>query len=243
MSTPLRTDLAPPLIAVRDVRKDYRGLRPLRLRHFDLQLGESIALLGFDQAMAEVFVNLVTGAVLPDDGSISVFGQQTAAITDPTAWVRTLDQFGLISERAVVLDQLTTAQNLAMPLSLQIHTMPDDVRNEVKRIADEVGLDANALEAQAGALDPLGRQRLRLARALALAPRVLLAEHPNAPLSQADTRTFSSVFAQVVRSRGIAAVTLTANHEFATSISSQVFTLQPANGDLKPVASWRRWFT
>jgi ABC-type transporter Mla maintaining outer membrane lipid asymmetry ATPase subunit MlaF len=231
------------LIEVREVVKDFRALRPLRLHHLDLHEGESIALLGFDQAMAEVLVNLITGAILPDSGSISVFGRRTAAIADAEAWVATLDQFGLISERAVMLDQLTTEQNLALPISLHIHTMPGDVRERVAAIATEVGLNRQQIEAQVATLDPLGRQRLRLGRALALAPRVLLAEHPNAPLSELDTRSFAAVFKRVVTSRQIAALVLTANREFAASISSDVFTLQPATGQLKPLSGWRRWLS
>src|SRR5262245_40583946 len=46
-----------PLVELRAVRKDYRGLRPLRVEHLDVHEGQSIALLGFDQAGAEVLVN------------------------------------------------------------------------------------------------------------------------------------------------------------------------------------------
>jgi ABC-type methionine transport system ATPase subunit len=232
-----------PLIEVRDVVKDFRGLRPLRVQQLDLHEHQSIALLGFDQAMAEVLVNLLTGAILPDAGSITVFGQRTSAIADAEAWVQTLDQFGLISERAVMLDQLTTEQNLALPLSLRIHSMPDEVRERVRGIASEVGLSSAELESQVAALTPLGRQRLRLGRALALSPRVLLAEHPNAPLSAEDTLAFATVVRHVVASRRIGALVLTANHEFAASISSEVLTLQPATGTLKATSAWRKWFS
>lgn len=231
------------LIQVREVIKDYRGLRPLRLQQLDVHEQESICLLGFDQAMAEVLVNLMTGAILPDNGSITVFGEQTDAIGNAESWVKTLDQFGLISERAVMLDQLTSEQNLAMPLSLHIHTMPGDLRDRVRRIAAEVGLTTDELGGPVGALAPLPRQRLRLGRALALDPRVLLAEHPNAPLSGADTRTFADVFRRVVAERRISSVVLTADHEFARTISPDVLTLQPATGLLKRSPAWRRWLS
>jgi putative ABC transport system ATP-binding protein len=231
------------LIEVRDAIKDFRGLRPLRLQHLDLHEGESIALLGFDQAMAEVLVNLLTGAILPDSGTISVFGQLTNAIPDVESWVRTLDQFGLISERAVMLDQLTAEQNLAMPLSLHIETMPSDVRERVRGLADEVGMSTAELTSPVSALDALGRQRLRLGRALALDPRVLLAEHPNAPLSEPNTRLFADVFRQVVANRRIASLVLTANGGFAGTISSQVLTLQAATGALKRASALRRWLS
>jgi len=231
------------LIQVREVIKDSRGLRPLRLQEFDVHERESIALLGFDQAMAEVLVNLLTGAILPDSGTITVFGEQTNSIADAEAWVKTLDQFGLISERAVMLDQLTSEQNLAMPLSLQIHSMPGDLRDRVRRIATEVGLTDDELGTPLGSLAPLSRQRLRLGRALALDPRVLLAEHPNAPLSAADTRAFAELVRHVVAGRRISSVVVTADHAFAAAISPHVLTLQPATGLLKRSSGWRRWLS
>jgi ABC-type branched-subunit amino acid transport system ATPase component len=81
-----------PLVKLRSVVKDYRSLRPLRVAALDLHEGQTMALLGFDQAAAEVFVNIVTGAILPDTGEVRVLGQPTAAIADADAWVRTLDQ-------------------------------------------------------------------------------------------------------------------------------------------------------
>lgn len=233
--------MAEPLIQVRDVVKDYRGLRPLRVRALDVEAGAAVALMGFDQAAAEVLVNLLTGAMVPDSGTIHVFGEATASITDANRWVQFLDQFGLISERAVMLDELTAEQNLAMPLSLEVQTMPGDLRDRVRALAAEVELGIDELSRPLSALGPLDRQRVRLGRALALSPRVLLAEHANAPLSGADTRTFATNLSRVAAARGAALIAITANREFATSISSHVVTLQPATGELKAASGWRRW--
>ena len=60
-----------------EISKDYRGLRPLRIERLDLSQGESVAILGLDQAGAEVFVNLVTGATLPEHGAVKLFGRPT----------------------------------------------------------------------------------------------------------------------------------------------------------------------
>ena len=81
---------------------------------------------GFDQPSAEVFVNLATGATLPDAGDVSVFGRPTTAIDDSADWLATVDRFGIVSERAVLLDALTVIQNLAMPFTLEIEPPPDD---------------------------------------------------------------------------------------------------------------------
>jgi len=229
------------LVELRAVSKAYHGLRPLRISRLELHAGQSLALLGFDQAMAEVLANLVTGAILPDTGDVIVMGRSTAAINHADDWVETLDQFGLVSERAVLLDQLTAEQNLAMPLSLALDELPDDVRTRVKHLAHEVGLSDAGLQRPMHDLPPLARLRVRLGRALALDPRVLLAEHPNATLSPAEVPAFASDLSRVVAERRIALLAITANQAFARAVADQVLTLQPATGELKR-AGWRSLF-
>ena len=123
-ATPQRMpDTAVVAIDVRNVQKDYRGLRPLRVRALELREGESIALLGFDQAAAEVLVNLITGATVPDSGEIRIFGRPTTAIEDADTWLASLDSFGILSERAVLLDKMTVEENLTMPLTMALQTL------------------------------------------------------------------------------------------------------------------------
>jgi ABC-type transporter Mla maintaining outer membrane lipid asymmetry ATPase subunit MlaF len=231
-----------PLVDLRGITKDYRGLRPLRVASFELHAGDTVALLGFDQLTAELLVNLITGAILPDTGEVRAMGTRTADILDADAWIATLDQFGLISERAVLLDQLTVQQNLAVPLSLEIDELPDDVRTKVRRLATEVGIDAADLGKPLAAAPPAVRLRLRLGRALALDPRVLLAEHPNAALPPDDVAAFAADLSRVVTSRGLASVVITADQTFARAVAAHVLTLQPATGELKRASGWRRWF-
>jgi ABC-type transporter Mla maintaining outer membrane lipid asymmetry ATPase subunit MlaF len=234
---------APPLVLdVRGVQKDYRGLRPLRIQHLEVREGQSIALVGFDQITAEVFVNLVTGATTPDAGEIRVFGQSTADIRDGDAWLASLDRFGILSERAVLLDQLTVAQNLAVPFSLELDPLPEAVRLAVAQLAREVGLDESDLPRTVAEIPPPVRLRVRLARAIALNPRVLLSEHPNATLQPDDLPPFAADLARVIVGRRLSSVTLTADRTFAVAVSERVLTLEPRSGNLKPAAGWRGWF-
>src|SRR5262245_61246123 len=113
-------------IHIRNVQKDYHALRPLRVRELDVFEGESVALLGFDRAAAEVFVNLLTAATVPDTGRIEIFGRPTVDIQDASTWLTSLDCFGIVSERQVLLDNMTVEENLTMPLTMALH----DVDNE-----------------------------------------------------------------------------------------------------------------
>ena len=230
------------LLRLRGVSKDYRSLRPLRIAELDLTPGRSLALLGFDQTMAEVFVDLITAAILPDSGEVVAFGQHTSSIADPGSWLTTLDQFGLFTERAVLVEQFTVEQNLALPLSITVEDMTPEIRARVSDLATEIGL-ASELRRQAGVLSPALRARIRLGRALALTPKIFVAEHPNATLSVQEASVLATDMARIIETRGVASIVLTADQSFARAVAQEVFVLEPATGALKPASSWRRWFS
>lgn len=231
------------VIDVRGVQKDYHGLRPLRVQHLEVHQGESVALLGFDQAAAEVFVNLITAATIPDAGEVRTFGQPTTAIEDADTWLQSLDRFGILSERAVVLDNMTVADNLTMPVTMSLHDVSDAMRSKIRALAEEVGLTGAQLEQPVAALSPSARLRLRLGRALGPDPQVILSEHPNASLAPGELVSFAADYARIVTARAITSIVLTADRTFAAAIASRILTLQPATGELKPLAGWRRWFS
>ena len=230
------------VLALRGVSKDYRGLRPLRIQELEIREGQAVAILGFDQTTAEVLVSLITGAITPDAGDVTVFGQSTRDIVDADAWLQGLDQFGILSERAVLLDQLTAEQNLAVPFSLELDAMGEDLRGRVRRLAEEVGLDANDLPRSVAMLGTGARQRVRLGRALALQPRVLLAEHPSASLNGEGVPEFAADLSAVVSSRALTSVVLTADRTFAGAVAPVVLELNAATGELTSSAGWRKWF-
>ena len=229
-------------IDVRDVQKDYRALRPLRVRALEVREGESLALLGFDQAAAEVFVNLITAATVPDAGEIRIFGRPTTAIQDADTWLSSLDCFGIVSERAVLLDSMTVEENLTMPLTMALHDVDTAVRAKVEALAMEVGLSRSDMVRPVAALNASARLRLRLGRALAPDPRIVLSEHPNASLEPADVSAFATDYARVIATRGVASVVVTADPTFASAVAPRILTLQPATGELKPLSTWRRLF-
>lgn len=230
-----------PVLELTGVSKDYRGLRPLRIERLAVAPGERIAIVGLDQPAAETFLNLVTGATLPDRGTVSAFGRPTTSIADSTEWLQFVDRFGIVSERAVLLEALTVVQNLALPFTLDIEPPPAPHRERAVALASEVRLDAALHETRAGDLDPGNRARVRLARALALDPAVLLVEHLSAGIPRGEVAALGSDIAAVARRRGAAVVAATMDVEFARSVAERVLTLKPATGGL--VESGRGWFS
>jgi len=227
-----------PLLELVDVSKRYGALRPLRVERLAVAPADRVALVGLDAAAAEVFVNLATGATLPDSGRVSAFGRDTSDITDSADWLALADRFGIVSDRAVLLDRLTVEQNLAMPFTLDIEPPPADVRARAAALAAEVGVAPDLMDRCVEEVDASVRARLRLGRAIALDPAVLLLEHVNAALPADDRAAFGAQVQSVAKRRGIAVVALTADPSFARAVAARVLEWNAASGALVERRGW-----
>jgi ABC-type transporter Mla maintaining outer membrane lipid asymmetry ATPase subunit MlaF len=232
-------DSAGPVIEIRDVSKNYQGLRPLRLRALSLGAGDRVALSGLDAMAAEVLVNLITGATLPDEGEVRVFGASTRAIATETEWLGSLDRFGIVSHRAVLLEGLTVRQNLAMPFTLEIDPPAPAIRDRTDSLAREAQIDRALLDVPVAGVDARVRQRVHLARAVALDPAVLVLEHPTTRLPAELSGALGRDVAAIARARRIAVLAISEDRTFARAVADRLLTLRPATGELTTA---RRWF-
>jgi putative ABC transport system ATP-binding protein len=231
------------LLEIRGLVKDYQGLRPLRVRELIVTPGRVISLAGFDAPAAETFVHLVTGASLPDEGEITLFGTNTRHIPDADAWLRSLDGLGLVSHRAVLVGMLTVLQNVAMPLTLDVDPIDPAHRPQVEALAHEVGIAEALWDRPLGGVDPETNLRVRLARAVAADPVLVIAEHPSATLPRDAVSRVASDASRIVQARRAALLTLTADADWAERMGGDVLRLSPATGGLAPAGGFVERFT
>ncbi len=232
-----------PLLDVQGLVKDYQALRPLRIKSLALAPGDVVAVSGLDAAAAQTFVHLVTGATLPDSGEIALFGQNTRAITDGEAWLKSLDGVGMVTSRGVVVEMFTVLQNIAMSFTLEVDPIDPEVLPKAAALARDAGLDEATFNVAAGRMLADAHMRIHLARALALGPRLLIAEHPSASLPRETVGAFGADLARLARSRGLALLALTADDDLAKAIGGQRVELVAATGELKPVGFLKKLFS
>jgi phospholipid/cholesterol/gamma-HCH transport system ATP-binding protein len=228
------------VVEMTGVIKNYSTLRPLRIASLSVAQSERVAISAIDAIGAEVFLNLVTGASLPDSGEIKVFGQNTAAVANGEEWLASLDRVGIVSERAVLLEGATVAQNLALPFTLEIDPLTAETMARVEVLAEECDIALAWMKQPAGAIPAEVRARIHFARAIALDPQLLLMEHPTAALPEGARATFGALVARVCEARALTALAITQDPVFAAIAAQRTLTLQPATGQL--VAARRSWW-
>ena len=223
---------AAPLVEFVGVVKAYQALRPLRLADLRVAPRSIISVGGIDALAAEVLVNLMTAAMRPDAGEVRLFGTSTAAIGDYQGWLRMLDGLGLLTNRAVLLGQCTVAQNLALPLTLAIDPIDPQVLPHVRALAGEVGIAEAHLDRRVHDAPAEVVQRVRLGRALALGPRLLVAEHPSASLPREAVAPFARDLAAIAVRRSLGVLAMTAARDFVRALGGAALTLDPVSGVL-----------
>lgn len=228
------------LVDIQALVKSYGALRPVRIASLTVRRGDLVVLTGLDQPAAEMLVTLITGAALPDDGSVRLFGQTTGEIPGGDEWLALLDRVGILSDRAVLVEQYSVAQNIAMPYSLDLEPIPSDLLPRVIDLLHEVGLDDTVLDRPVGAAAPHVRARVRLARAVALEPSLLLAEHPSASLPREDVTAFAKDLARVARGRQIGLIAISADKAFVRACEATPLIVEAATGRVRKQTFWER---
>lgn len=178
------------MIQLFHVTKEYPGDGPaLQDVTLELDKGEFVFLTGPSGAGKSTLLKLVFCDEAPTSGQLLLFGKNVAKIgARAVPYLRR--NIGVVFQDFKLLPQRTVAENVALPLEVQ--AMPDkEIRRRVKQLLRSVGLEHRA-EKFPPSLSGGEQQRVAVARALAPAPALLLADEPTGNL---DTHAADEVFA------------------------------------------------
>jgi ABC-type lipoprotein export system ATPase subunit len=231
-----------PLIQIRDLSKGAGLATPFRIRSLDVAVTDRVIIRGVERPLAELLIHLITGAAVPDEGVVRIAGADTRSIATDTEWLGSLDRFGLVSDRAVLLDSLPAAANVALPLTLAIEPMSAETRHAVDLLADEVGLAPRLLDQPMASLGALDRLRVHLARALANGPELLLLEAPTSALSDAaSSEDFGRTLDRLSKDRPIGWLAISNDQAFVAGSGGRVLDFELATGRLRRPNRWWPW--
>ena len=121
------------------------------------------------------FINLCAGALIPEVGNISVFGQETRNMSNyELSQMRR--RLGIVHQNCEFLDHLSIEENIALPLTV---AGMDNIkeRANVLELMKWVGLDSKS-DVKPQELSGGELQRLALARAVIMSPEIILADEP-----------------------------------------------------------------
>lgn len=170
------------MLAAQGVGVHFEGLRALDAVDLSLAPGEILGLIGPNGAGKTTLVNVLSGYQRPDEGRVSLAGEDTMAWA-PHVFARR--GLGRTFQAARLFPEMTVLENVEMP-GVGLGLSRAAARERALAILDDLGM-AHRGEVRANALS-YGEERLvGIGRALALEPRFLLLDEPAAGLSPQET--------------------------------------------------------
>lgn len=170
--------MSAPLLQVQGLGRSFGGLRAVDALSFDVSAGEIVGLLGPNGSGKTTALNLVSGALKPDQGSVRFEGRELAgAPAHVVARAGIARTFQLVR----VFQRMTVRENVQAGLMFG----RGDHRADPEPLLAQVGLGGRGAQA-ASQLTYIDQKRLELARALALQPRLLLLDEWLAGLNPSE---------------------------------------------------------
>jgi len=193
------------LLSVGAVTVVFDGITAISDVSFDVQQGELLGLIGPNGAGKTTMLRVITGVVPPTGGSVLLDGSSLAGLPTHLRIRRGL----ALSQQIVkpfrdmsVLDNVALAagaDKTASPVKALFHARRERELDTGRALLARLGIAAHADESPA--IQPMGiLKRLELARALALAPRLLLLDEPLAGLNSKEARLLADTITEINRS-------------------------------------------
>ena len=191
---PYSPDSAPPspgdpVVAIESVSKRFGEVDALGALSLSVPGGRITVLLGPNGAGKTTAIRLITGALVPDEGRVSVFGLEPSGPQGEQVRLRC----GVVSAKPSLYDRLSGMDNLRYAAELYGLGRGAAVDKRVVEAADQFGIAAD-LDQRVGGYSTGMKTRLALARAVLHQPTLMLLDEPTSGL---DPESAVAVLAMV----------------------------------------------
>src|SRR5574341_1043620 len=211
-------------VEFRGVWKAFGRLQVLAGLDLVIHPHETITIIGGSGTGKTVLLKLIVGLLKPEAGQVLVDGADVVPLREDEL-VRVRRRIGFLFQGAALFDSLSVGENVAYPL--REHTQKDDaqIAARVREVLALVGLDGVEGKEPA-ALSGGMRKRVGLARAVALAPSLILYDEPTTGLDPQNVEKINELIRDLQRKLGVTSVVVTHDMHSAFKVSDRIAMLR-----------------
>ena len=195
------------LVEARGVIKSFGQTPALRGASVAVSPGEILAIMGPSGSGKSTLLHCLAGIFTPDSGEVWFDGQRLDTLGEAERTRLRRTAFGFVFQFGQLVPELTATDNVALPLLL----------NRIRRRAayktaqtwlDRLGLPDKGAN-RTGELSGGEAQRVAVARALAMAPKVIFADEPTGSLDSLTGEKVMDLLVSLAREQGTTVIIVT----------------------------------
>ncbi|HUP59102.1 MAG TPA: ABC transporter ATP-binding protein [Thermoanaerobaculia bacterium] len=215
-------------ISLQHLWKAFDGKQVLRDMSIDIDRGETVVIVGGSGTGKSVTLKHMIGLLQPDRGHVIVDGQDLCCMkaVELNEFRR---RFGMAFQEGALFDSMNVYENIAFPLRRHTKMSEDEIRARVEECLEDVhlhGVEKKRPSELSGGM----RRRVGFARAISLAPQILLFDEPTTGLDPVISDVIAELIREMDQKLGTTTVTITHDMKVAFKIANRVAMLH--NGEI-----------
>jgi len=200
------------VVTINGLSKTFGGNQILKDVNLDLRKAENLVVLGKSGSGKSTIIKCMVGLTEPDDGKISIFGQDMTDV-DYDELNRLRTKIGFLFQGNALYDSMTVYENLAFPLR---HHKKDigveKIDSLIHEVLESVGLPDTGNQMPAELSGGMSK-RIGLARTLILKPEIMLYDEPTTGLDTITSREISELILSIQKKNKTSSIIIT--HDMA----------------------------
>ena len=208
------------IIEARGVVKSFGQTPALRGATLAVRPGEILAVMGPSGSGKSTLLYCLAGILVPDQGEAWFGGQRLDTLGEDRRSELRRDRFGFVFQFGQLVPELTTEENIALPLLLG-GTRRRPALAEARPWFGRLGLDGLE-QRRSGELSGGQAQRVALARSLVGAPEVLFADEPTGSLDSVSGELVMNLLTAAAREHGTTVILVTHDARVAAYADREV---------------------
>jgi len=195
------------LIEARGVVKNFGQTPALRGANMTVRQGEILAVMGPSGSGKSTLLHCLAGIFPPDSGEVAFQGQSLTTMSEADRTKLRRTAFGFVFQFGQLVPELSAADNVALPLLLN-RTKRKVAYKTADTWLDKIGIGDKG-DRRTGELSGGEAQRVAVARALAMAPKVIFADEPTGSLDSLTGEKVMDLLTGLAREQGTTVVLVT----------------------------------
>lgn len=205
------------VVATRGLKKTYFGKVETPVLHgidMEVYAGEFVAIIGQSGSGKSTLLNILGALDVPTEGTVLIDGVDIATVSEDALADLRNRVVGFVFQFHYLLNELSCLENALTPITIGRGEASEEEKSYVSTLLDRVGL-ADQIHKHPDAMSGGQNQRCAIIRALAIQPKIVLADEPTGNLDSRSGNEVFTIMREMNREKGVAFIMVTHDDRLA----------------------------